>query len=87
MSGSVEAAAIEVADLSKTFAQRRALDRVGIRVAPGEMVDLIGTSGSGKSTLLRHVAGLIPFPYRLRLPAVSDPRRRADRLPRPRVFA
>jgi phosphonate transport system ATP-binding protein len=55
----VNAPAIEVRDLSKSFSRNRALDAVSITVATGEMVALIGASGSGKSTLLRHLAGFI----------------------------
>ena len=53
-------AAIEIRNLSKTFAgQSRALDGVSLTVGRGEMVGLIGASGSGKSTLIRHIAGLV----------------------------
>jgi phosphonate transport system ATP-binding protein len=56
---STERNAITIESLTKTFGKRKALRRVGLHVAPGEMVALIGPSGSGKSTLLRHISGLV----------------------------
>src|ERR1700761_4998717 len=50
-------AVFSVHAISKTFGQRRSRDGVSLRVAPGEMVALIGPSGSGKSPLLRSLTG------------------------------
>ena len=43
---------------AKHFGTRRILADVQLRVAPGEIVCLVGASGCGKSTLLRIAAGL-----------------------------
>ena len=54
---------IAIEGLTKYFGNHLVLDRVNLRVAPHEVVCLIGASGSGKSTLLRCINRLIEPDY------------------------
>ncbi|MGB8433086.1 MAG: ABC transporter ATP-binding protein [Burkholderiales bacterium] len=51
---------LECRGLSVSYGQHRALDDVAIRIAPGEIVVILGANGAGKSTLLMAIAGLVP---------------------------
>jgi len=53
-----DAAAIEVAGLYAHYGNKAVLRDIHLRVAPGEVMVIMGGSGSGKSTLLRHLLGL-----------------------------
>ena len=49
---------LEVRNLSVAYGQHPALKDVSIKVAPGEIVVILGANGAGKSTLLRAIAGI-----------------------------
>lgn len=59
MSGTSASGAIDATDLARRFGASWVLRGITLRVAPGEVVGLLGANGTGKSTLLRIVATLL----------------------------
>ena len=49
---------IEIRNVTKTFGEVTAVNRVNFSVNDGELVGLLGPSGGGKTTVLRMIAGL-----------------------------
>jgi phospholipid/cholesterol/gamma-HCH transport system ATP-binding protein len=62
------AAVAEMEEVSMHWNGRPVLDRVNLRLVPGERLMVVGPSGAGKSTILRLLAGLLlPSAGRLRI--------------------
>jgi len=51
---------IEIDRVSKSYGERRVVDRLSLTVGAGELCVLLGSSGCGKSTTLRMINRLIP---------------------------
>jgi putative spermidine/putrescine transport system ATP-binding protein len=49
--------AVQFTDVSRTFGDVKAVDRVSIDIQDGEFFSMLGPSGSGKTTCLRLIAG------------------------------
>jgi ABC-2 type transport system ATP-binding protein len=52
-------AAIDTHDLTKRYGRIRALERLSLRVEPGEIFGFLGPNGAGKTTTIRLLLGLI----------------------------
>lgn len=50
---------IEIRNVSKSFGEIRALDKVSAVIGEGHVFGLVGTNGAGKSTLMRLIAGVL----------------------------
>ena len=50
---------LDIADLSRSFGETKALRSATLRVAPGEIHSLAGENGSGKSTLIKILSGVL----------------------------
>ncbi|KAF4407685.1 MULTISPECIES: ABC transporter ATP-binding protein [Streptomyces] len=53
-------AVLEARDVHKSFRAHHVLRGADLRVAPGQLVGVVGENGSGKSTLLKTLAGTLP---------------------------
>lgn len=51
--------ALEVKDISKTFASVKAVDGLSFEVKPGKIFGLLGPNGAGKTTSIRMILDII----------------------------
>jgi branched-chain amino acid transport system ATP-binding protein len=72
---------LDVRDLSCGYGASVVVRDLDLRVAPGEVVTLLGANGAGKTTTLLTIAGVLPAIHgEVRLDGV-----RVDRWPAPRI--
>jgi ABC-2 type transport system ATP-binding protein len=50
---------LETEELTKQFGQKLAVDRLSLRLLPGEIVGLLGPNGAGKTTTLKLLLGML----------------------------
>jgi len=50
---------IEVEHLARSYGALAAVDDVGFRIAPGEVVGLLGHNGAGKTTIMKMITGFL----------------------------
>ena len=51
---------IEVKDLTKSFGDHVAVDRISFSVNKGEILGFLGPNGAGKTTTMRILTGFLP---------------------------
>ncbi|HSG31692.1 MAG TPA: ABC transporter ATP-binding protein [Thermodesulfobacteriota bacterium] len=61
---------IEIAELTKSFGNFKALDCVSLSIADGESVCLLGENGAGKSTLIKCILGMLEYSGQIKLNSI-----------------
>ena len=61
MSQTTRTPLVDITNVSKAFGGVHAVERVSIKLYPGEVVALLGHNGAGKSTLMKMLAGAFPI--------------------------
>ncbi|MCF6239362.1 MAG: ABC transporter ATP-binding protein [Candidatus Marinimicrobia bacterium] len=72
------AALIELSNISKSYGDLRALDRVSLEVPAGRIVGLVGPNGAGKTTLLRALTGELDYSGAAKVLGYEPRSQRAD---------
>ncbi len=52
---------LQINNLTKTYGDKKAVDDLSLRIAPGEIYGFIGHNGAGKSTTIKACAGILRF--------------------------
>ena len=52
---------LDIQHLTKTFGEKKAVDDLSLRIAPGEIYGFIGHNGAGKTTTLKAAVGILQF--------------------------
>ncbi|MDE2161483.1 MAG: ATP-binding cassette domain-containing protein, partial [Burkholderiales bacterium] len=50
---------IEMTQLTRRYGRYTAVDRLDLKIGPGEVVGLLGPNGAGKSTVMKMLAGFL----------------------------
>lgn len=71
---------IEIKNVSKSYAGKRALTDVNLTLPQGEIVGLFGENGAGKTTLIKCILGFLPYSGEITLSGESITRKNIARL-------
>lgn len=52
---------LKIEHLTKAYGEKKAVDDLTLRIAPGEIYGFIGHNGAGKTTTLKSIAGILDF--------------------------
>lgn len=71
---------IEIKNVSKSYAGKKALTGINLTLPQGEIVGLFGENGAGKTTLIKCILGLLPYSGEITLSGEPITRKNIERL-------